>query len=324
MKKKRTLVVLSAVLIMLFAFYFIVTLLNNNNNANKTQEITVLNYENGIEKIDVLKNGGYTLIYSDGQWLLEQDTTAPLNQELIQEMVNGLTPLIATTQTTQNLLSQQEYGLTEPYNVVTVTANETDTVLTFGSVNPYTQDTYMTVSGHDELYTVTSSTVLAFDNDIKSLIKIDEWEITSPSQIQSVNFSSDILISDGLYIEIERTLDENTPVKYSVTTKDEQFYANADNASILVSNLSMLYYTACENYNVQNTELEQYGLQTPVLTLEIVATDYDGTDISLVLLIGAQSEDGAYYVKEKDSTVVNKMDGLFISEILNANAQNLK
>ncbi len=326
MKKNRLLLILSLIVVVLLGTYLAIMLFSGNS-ANSGTQIKVHYTDQPIDKIAYSSStyGQWALVKQGDNWQVEGDSTFPLNSELIDAMLAQITPLYATSAITDNLLTTQEYGLDEPYSTVTLTSGGAQTVLTFGDVNPYTTDTYMTVTNHSELYTVSASVVVAFDKELMALAKLDVWPITSPSQISEVSFKSSTLMADGLSVKIERTQNDTAPVKYLVNSgKGDAFYASTDPASILISNISSLYYTAYVTHDAQQSELATYGLSEPILTLEITATGYDGEDISTTLHVGDIAEDGTYYVQVDGSKTVNKMDGMFIGEILNASADNLR
>ncbi len=323
MAKKRTLSILLVVAVALALAYGVFTLFLNNK-TNSESGIEIFSADTGLDKISAESYGGYTIVKVGDEWQLEGDSKFPLNSGAVQTMINALTPLYATAQVSDNLLSEQEYGFDEPYNKVTLTSGATTTVLTFGDINAYTTNTYITVTGHDKLYTVSADVVVAFDKDLLSLIEPEVWPVTGTAQISSVRFINSEQPQSSYSVEIQRTDDDTQPVKYFVTAEDESFYAENDPASILIHSLVSIYYTQCVHYNATQNELETYGLGEPFLTLDITATDYDGEDISQVLQIGTMSENGAYFVKLENSNTVYEMDAFVLQEVIDTSAQSLK
>ncbi len=341
MAKKRNLFIMLCVALALILAYVIFAVFANTGN-NSAENIVVFSGGNSVEKISAEANGGYTLVKVGDTWQLEGDSEFPLNSGAVQTMLNAISPLYATAKVSENLMAAEEYGFDEPFNTVTITAQaangNVETVLVFGDINAYTTDTYMTVSGHSDMYTVKADTVIAFDKDVLSLIEPEVWPVTGTAQISAVQFN--FASGDDYTVKIERessaqsggetnstTTDEvqsgTEPVKYLVTTQSEQFYAESDPASILIHSLVSIYYTECAHYNASDSELETYGLLAPFFTLDITATDYDGADISQSLQVGGIAEDGTYYVKQAHSNTVYKMDAMILQEIIDTSADSL-
>ncbi len=323
MSKKAKLITLTCVVVALFALYFIISAFTGTNSTQQTVH-TIYSPAGNISQI-YIKSANVTLNNNNNNWVVLNEEDFPVNDEYVQSMINEVAPLIAITKVTQNIQQDEVYGFDKEYNVITFNDDNGQTKLIIGDINTYTGDTYVKNETTGEIFTANSQFISTYNIQKENLQLIDIWPITSPSQVQSVYFTSASLPLDGIKITIERADDEQATIKYNVSTKQgEQFYSQNDPANILISTISSLYITESENYSVQPQQLADYGLENPLFTLELIATGYEGEDLSVTMHVGNVAPSGGYYVNFEGSAAVNVMDGLFLSEIINTNEQTLK
>ncbi len=323
MSKKLRLILLFIAVTVIFMLYFLI--LTITNSAKNQQQIahTVYSSTGQISEI-YIKSADIKIVLQNGKWVVQGEEDFPINEQYVISMVNVISPLYATAKITKDVQADTVYGFDGEYNVITVKDDETTTQLTIGDINAQTGDTYLKNNTTGEIFTVGSDFVSTYNIQKADLLQTDIWPITSSSQVQSVQFASDLLPLDGLKITIERTDDGENPVMYNVTPKSGQpFYAENDAANILISTISSLYITQSENYSAQQSEFASYGLEDPLLTMQVVATGYQGEDLSVTMHVGNVAPSGGYYVNFEGSLAINIMDGMFLEEIFNTNEQML-
>lgn len=126
----------------------------------KQEDITAFSYQMDDSTLTFVKEG-------DG-WVLRDDEETKLDQSAVTSILERLVSLEAED-TVENPESLSEYGFDEPANVVTFTTAEGSVTLTIGMQNPVTDQYYLTKSGDDALYLVSSGFPSAFEKTAEDL-----------------------------------------------------------------------------------------------------------------------------------------------------------
>ncbi len=318
--KKATLLILTAAVVVIFAAYFIL-FYTPQNSTQDSEHIQVLSLQQAdITAMTATANEGWSLVLTGDGWQSADDENFPLNTQYVQSLINYFLPLTATLKVVESTDDTAQYGLDEPQNIITATAAGATYEMAFGDTSILTGETYMQITGDESVYMVDTQLVVDFDVHLHDMMILDEWPITSPSQILDVTWEHALdttqMLTDTT-LTATRHEDASVPVEYTATTFDgEQYVPNSDDAIVILSAISSVYITNCIDYNASADELFQYGLDEPSSTITITST-LDEQLITTVLYVGNTSADGHYYVRINDSTAVNLMDGMILSGVVN-------
>ena len=178
-------------------------------NQGKTTVFTLDDYKN-TKKFSYKYDGKtLTLENNNGTWKLKENTKLKIDKSVIEsEMLKELVE-IQTSDVISGVEDLSDYGFSKKdgkisptTNTIKVTdSNEKSNVIYIGSVNPYDSTLYyIMIKGDDNIYTVSSDFVEAFNKGRSDLKKEEETTTESLTTTESV-------------------VTKSTTAKESVTTK---------------------------------------------------------------------------------------------------------
>lgn len=164
-------------------------------NQGKTTVFTLDDYKN-TKKFSYKYDGNtLTLENNNGTWKLKENTKLKIDKSVIEsEMLKELVE-IQTSDVISGVEDLSDYGFSKKdgkisptTNTIKVTdSNEKSNVIYIGSVNPYDSTLYyIMIKGDDNIYTVSSDFVEAFNKGRRDLKKEEETTIESLTTTESV------------------------------------------------------------------------------------------------------------------------------------------
>ena len=164
-------------------------------NQGKTTVFTLDDYKN-TKKFSYKYDGNtLTLENNNGTWKLKENTKLKIDKSVIEsEMLKELVE-IQTSDVISGVEDLSDYGFSKKdgkisptTNTIKVTdSNEKSNVIYIGSVNPYDSTLYyIMIKGDDNIYTVSSDFVEAFNKGRSDLKKEEETTTESLTTIESV------------------------------------------------------------------------------------------------------------------------------------------
>ena len=164
-------------------------------NQGKTTVFTLDDYKN-TKKFSYKYDGNtLTLENNNGTWKLKENTKLKIDKSVIEsEMLKELVE-IQTSDVISGVEDLSDYGFSKKdgkisptTNTIKVTdSNEKSNVIYIGSVNPYDSTLYYSmIKGDDNIYTVSSDFVEAFNKGRSDLKKEEETTTESLTTIESV------------------------------------------------------------------------------------------------------------------------------------------
>lgn len=164
-------------------------------NQGKTTVFTLDDYKN-TKKFSYKYDGKtLTLENNNGTWKLKENTKLKIDKSVIEsEMLKELVE-IQTSDVISGVEDLSDYGFSKKdgkisptTNTIKVTdSNEKSNVIYIGSVNPYDSTLYyIMIKGDDNIYTVSSDFVEAFNKGRRDLKKEEETTIESLTTTESV------------------------------------------------------------------------------------------------------------------------------------------
>ena len=156
MKKKKGLIAGIVILLILTGVYIGLKVAGPKEKEEQTEEKEITAFEVEAENISQvsIENDGvlYTFVKEEDTWKYAEDENLPLNQDIISNIISGLTSVKAQRELT-DVENFADYGLSEPKLRATITAkNNEQTVLNFGDDNEAVSGTYMSIGNNEKIY----------------------------------------------------------------------------------------------------------------------------------------------------------------------------
>ncbi|MCI2059088.1 MAG: DUF4340 domain-containing protein [Oscillibacter sp.] len=275
-----------------------------------------LSYNNGTATLSFAKN-------DDGRWYWVDDPDFPLEESYLTKLTNTLTGL-RPQQTITDGDPLEDYGLDAPAITLSAKTAAGDT-LTFALGNRVAGDSgsyYLLMNGDKTtVYVVDPSLHTQLSAGIYSMMALPELPVLRESQIASITVAGK-----------QQTLLTSTVVKSD--EKADSSAGNADtvswrsdggnvtdnpDAQKLISAVSALSLSACQDYKPTAKAASLCGFDAPRAVLSVAYTDDEGQDGTLELSVGGNTPDGqSCYVRLKDDSTIYSMPAESLSAILSA------
>ncbi len=214
MKKKKGLIAGIVILLILIGVYIGLKVAGPKEKEEQTEEKEITAFEVEVENISQvsIENDGvlYTFVKEEDTWKYAEDENLPLNQDIISNIISGLTSVKAQRELT-DVENFADYGLSEPKLRATITAkNNEQTVLNFGDDNEAISGTYMSIGNNEKIYLVNSSsepklraTITAKNNEQTVLNFGDDNEAISGTYMSIGNNEKIYLVNSSLKTDLQ-------------------------------------------------------------------------------------------------------------------------
>ena len=336
MKKKKGLIAGIVILLILIGVYIGLKVAGPKEKEEQTEEKEITAFEVEAENISQvsIENDGvlYTFVKEEDTWKYAEDENLPLNQDIISNIISGLTSVKAQREL-MDVENFADYGLSEPKLRATITAkNNEQTVLNFGDDNEAISGTYMSIGNNEKIYLVNSSLKTDLQFEKNDLAKMEELPQIAVGNIKKIEISSESGVKTLQEEEVGGlwTLYKEDGSQVSVDTSKVNDYMN------YFSSLSLMKFIS---YDI--SDLSAYGLDNPKKITVSYEEEQESKDASeetkgedaeeepimvakeFVLLIGSTDEDGNYYVKTADSSYIYTMAASTVDEMMNLASDEL-
>lgn len=311
--KKRTLWILGILLVVAAAGLALVTMLNKaaEESDSAAAAISLSDFSaSDVQAIDYTWEGEqFRLVLQDDVWTLEDDPDYHVDQTTVESMVTALSPMQAV-RSIDAAGEASEYGLDDPSLTVTAELSDGSSMtFCFGDSNSVTGDVYLQIEGESTIYAAASSKASCFQYDKAGLYDTGYSPVTlTSSEIMGIRYAfaddteqfqvsmeavSEPVESDD---SASSEADSSSEVEY-----EKVWYLENSGDQLLQSDINEMISQIRLAPTAQNTapgDLSQYGLDTPLITVQLIGSD--GTEQTFYLGIGT---DG-YYMMEKDDSSV--------------------
>lgn len=326
MKRGIKLIVLLAILLAVVGGYLLVSKLADNEDK-KDEAITAFSIDStDVTRISWTYSGNdITLIYdrSNKKWLYEGDNSFPVNETYPKAMLSKLTSITAERKLS-DVADFSEYGLEDPSVVISIIdTNGGTTRLTIGDQNASTSDYYLRINDESNVYLVGSTLPEAFFYELNDIVAMEE--------IPYIDNANQITIETPGKTNTLVQLDQDEREKYSYTNQYAWYYKQSetsfkpidgDMAENIITAISGLSWSSCEDYNATDEELKAYGLKDPYVTVTANYTE-NTTPAMFTFLIGNKTGD-SYYAKLPDSRMVYLITSTIADRLVNTDYAALK
>ena len=314
MKRSLKSIILLCVLAVCVGGYLLISNQTNQATTAATEnEESVALTSHTLEELSALSwttdDGTLRFTKSDAGWRYDADSAFPANETTLDGLADKLISLTAD-RSVDNVTDLSIYGLSEPSFTVTAEWSDgTSTAYGLGDATAFADGYYVSRSGDEKVYIVSTSLQTTFQKELNSLAVKET--IPTAENVTRIT-TADV---DASYEETSRTI--NT---------DQHWYAAdgtvLDDTSVqsIVSSLKSVSWDDLVTGSATEEQLSDYGLADSAAALCL----YDGDTAALTLLIGGTNEDGDYYAKLPDSRMVYTIAASDLSGVLAATNDSLK
>ncbi len=266
---------LTALLVVLAAVC-IATILVSHHEIKKeqikeTDELILEVPSDSVTKLSwTLSDTDTTLSFTkqDDSWQSDDDATLPVDSDKIAKLLETFESFGASF-IIEEPESLDQYGLDKPVCSISFTSDSKDYTVLLGGFSTMDQERYVSV-GDGNVYLVSTDPYDTFNKELDYFTKTDE--VPELEDAVALKFSGS-LTGNGYEI----SYDADNAASYS----DEDVYYNGDIAlnsksvRSYLKTLASLDLSDCVNHTLTDEELSQYGLDKPLLNVDI---SYDVTD----------------------------------------------
>lgn len=327
-KRTRNLLILFVVLIAACAAYFIIDKAGAASQAKKESEAARESEENRIwlTQIDDLTSiqinndkGTLTFHKKDDTWYEKADEKFPVNQTALGTLADTLSYMEATRKL-EGADAPADYGLLEDALSVTVTdAKGVSSTIYIG--NAVGDEYYAKISGSDTIYTVSSSLYSQITGKaLYDFVQLESLPNVTSDEITSVKITA----NDKTYLYTKIPSEESGETAETDTAEPKESEAAKtkwqlkvdgkeedieDETSVtgLISAITGLSISGCINYNASESELEEYYLKDPEMTIQYTYETEEGEKTAAIYIGSMTSDSQSYYILLNQSSAINMM-----------------
>ena len=262
------------------------------------------------------ETGSYTIRYlGDSQYTLEELENAPLNSSMLSSAASPAAAVVASSLVTETPGSLSDFGLESPR--ATFTARYTDGsefVLELGDDAPGKNGIYGRVKGREAVYLLSSYT---FANTLRDKFEFVDLTITEqPAGSESEVLPERIALGGSLRPE-EVVIERNDGASDDEKNYGLNLYrisapkARAVDSDSAVEALQALLSITAESaaaYQPDETELKEYGLDTPYSTADFTYLDAEEHTQRVSLSASAADGEGYVYLMREGVPVVYRVE----------------
>lgn len=307
MRRGKKMALLLAVLVVLVIGYEAIDRMETGTSVSETAVSVPLWEEEKTVSALSWTQDGETISFALGEsvWMKTDDASFPVKQTALENLAEKLSALTATRELT-NVTQMADYGLDAPS--FTVTAKDEDgseIVFAVGDETPFADGYYMSVTGRDSVYVVSSNLATTFNKSLTYLASMED--------IPEVTDATRLTVGDSLDICLNEAGDE-----WIDTATGERL--DQSEAASLISAAKYLAWSELTDTNASQETLESYGLdEAQAVTLTL----YQGEEAALTLLLGGEDADGDTYARLPGSAMVYTIYSGDVEDLLTANLDSL-
>lgn len=334
--QKRTLRRLAQILLALLALLAVVTVVKRRSAAKAEAEAAAQAAASQVTEAGVsytalvFDNGSATLSFAadeTGKWHWADDPDFPLDNDRIEriiQLISGLSP--ADTITDGDTL--EAYGLDSPAMTLSATAADgTALTLALGVQVAGSTDYYALINGAESpVYVLTDSLASAMSYSIYSMMDLPELPVLAESQFSSISVEGAQMTILSAFAEGGADEGAAEGGSEAAVTWRSQGANVTDNAAVqsLVSALSAMTLTRCEDYNPTDKAVSLCGFGQPAATVTVRYRNELGADCELLMTVGSATAAGdGYYVRLGGDTTIYSMATDALADVLSVAASGL-
>ncbi|MFA9463340.1 MAG: DUF4340 domain-containing protein [Velocimicrobium sp.] len=345
MRKRKQTVVLASLLIfmaVLVVAYFAMAKVAKNKaedeNEDDAIELYSLDTDTATKLVITNENGSISFVKKDGTWCLESDKEFPLDETNVSTMLFTLKTIKASRSVVEDAEDLSEYGLDQPKITISIELKGgISAKVELGNEVPIQGGYYGLVDGENHVYVMDESYYTDFSYKLSDLMLSQKAPSIDAEKI------TDLKTEDGKGTSFEATL--NTDTTWSIIGPYKDIVrGDASKLQELFGNYSSLTFGDCVAYDCKDAST--YGISKDSAHIDInyyeevevkkddtstsTATDASTNDTKQTttenqpreyqLLIGTNDGNGNYYVQQKGTNYIYRMDETAVEDLLNVDA----
>lgn len=296
-KAKRLYALLAVLLVICIAAFAVSRREERKEQIKNSGEIILEIPTDSVTALSWTNESGTFSFTKDETWAYDEDNAFPVDEDKISDLLSQFNAFAAAF-TIEDVEDYGQYGLDAPVCTISITTEEQTYTVKLGDFSKMDEQRYVSI-GDGKAYLALQDPKESFDAVLADMIRDDT--VPEFDQAEEITFSG----SENYTI----TRDEDAK---SICAKDVYFTGgkplDTDNVKSPVSSIQSLGLTDFASYNVSDTELEDFGLTSPDLTIGIVYStlDEDGQKVDsgeFQLALSRNAEEYAAYLEavEKDA-----------------------
>ena len=316
-KQSKQLLTLAGVVVVCVALYLGLSFYNQSTaDTDETvyltqlEDVTALSFYNGTE----------TLAFSkvDGTWQWDGDSAFPADQSALTSLADTAGQL-AAVRTFETPESADSYGLDAPAHEITLTTagGDSKTVLIGNSVD--SSYTYAQVEGEVTVYTISSTLADDLNVELMDLAQVESFPDLSEDNMETIhiqNGDTSLTFTKETATDTDEESGETTST-YTWSLNGTEVDSENETLSGMISDLSYLYFSSCYDYQSDEAQRADCGLDSPVT---ITVTCNDGT--AMKLEIGDATPEGdSYYAVLNGSDAIHRISTTALGDLLTLNEE---
>ena len=305
MKRKKKMILLMGLLAVLLIGYELIDRMGSTTVVSETEvSLPLWQEDKAVSTLSWTRDGeAFSFTRGESVWMKADDDAFPVNQTAIDNLAKKISELTAVRELT-DVTRPEDYGLAAP--AFTVTAKDEDgneTVYAMGDQTPFEDGYYLSVSGSESIYVITSSLETAFSKTLTQLASMESIPEAENVTRMTVGDTLDIRLEDGAWVDTET----GEPLDQSA-------------AEALVTTAKELAWSELIATGATDEELSQWGLDD---AQAVRVTLYEGETAVRTLLLGGQDDESDRYARLPDSEMVYTFYGDDADELLEAGIDTL-
>lgn len=219
-----------------------------------TEKVTALSWEKGSKNFS---------LHKDGNWIYDNDNEFPVNDEKIEDMLSMFKEFGASF-IIEDVKDLSQYGLDKPDGTIHITTEDKEYTIELGDYSRMDSQRYVSI-GDGNVYLASEDPMNVFDVILSNLIKHDE--IPEYTKINDFSFTG----AENYSVVREPEDNGKSYCKddvYYVKGDAEQKSLDTDKVENYFRTLDNLYLTDYATYKATDTDLENYGLKSPSLSVK--------------------------------------------------------
>ena len=248
-------------------------------------------------------------------WKLKGDEDYPIDNYLVEEMVEMLCSVRSDRLLSEDSSSFAEYGL-DPANISATMTDSSGNTYSFriGDKHPTTSKYYFNVEGEDKVYTVPTMVGRAFEGyeTPASLIALPSFPSASPSSVTSFTVEYDNALYEIVYLEDGHSSCYTSDYKWFLKQNGQYLPLDTDKITSLLSTYETMGFDHGEDFSSDPEVLDKYGLKDGYVKVSISYESASEGPVTDSFYVGKGKEDGYGYARLEGSdiigAIVNKYD----------------
>lgn len=319
MARNKTLIIMVAAVLALAGIYAAVTFMSEPETQ---PDLSATGGQFVLSQIDPTTVMGlsytmggqeYNFKYSAYGWQLADNTEIPLDQSVMEEIVNSLCTVTSDRKLEAGRESFAQYGLDPAFVRVTLTDSEGKSyTYNIGDKHETSAKFYFNVEGSGEIYTVPTLVGRSFQNHptVESLYKLSRFPSAGPSNTASFTVEHSGETYEVVYMADGYEGCYSSDYRWFLKSGSDMLPLDEEELTNLLNVYSSLGMLTAVDYTNDATALAKYGLDKGYVAVTVNYTDANMDDVTGRFFLG-KGEDGKCYGRVEGSDVIGQMANTF-------------